>query len=363
MPKISNRNHSARNTFLLFGKKRKLKKKDDRRGKHTKESRRIKREEIARFFSGLTSVVLCDNCSGTDFVPTIDGDANVCTTCGLVTQARIIEGCTDIALDFYDSAPYRHRNYFAERLLQARGREPSFTASQENKINVVWSMLHDRDGVRWGNSARTFSKYRFKQILEALDQIEPQQRWKQKLERWWQAREVIYGPDHTWNTLDDYHSHQLKILFDPIASCFDQHFRSKLPREHNIPKLNLIILILLYNISEEALVKYGWYFLSKNIVHPTRSVLNDFHRIKTIIAKVNEDFIHRLVRPEVRRESYQWLQKHKYVVPEQLDYLVSLASESKEGYLCTLQFQTHGSLLYDRRIIVTDDDDDDDKIK
>jgi len=331
------------------------KKSTDKRGKHTKESRRIEKEENDRFFASLAVVNLCDNCSGSDFGPTVDFDALVCKNCGLISRSRIIEGCTDISLDFRGSAPYRHRNYFAERILQAAGREPSFAPSEENKINVVWSMLHDQDRVRWGNNARTFSKLRFKQILSILDQVEPGQRWRQKLERWWQAREVIYGFDPTWATLDDYHCHMLKVLFDPIASCFDLHFRSRTPREHNIPKLNIIILVLLYNISEDSLVKYGWFFLSKNIVTPTKSMLCDFKRIRDIIDKVNDGFVHRLVRPDVRRESYQWLQKHKYKVPE-LEYLVSLASESKEGNCCVLQFNSHGSLLHDRDILLEDED-------
>ena len=350
MPKTTKKN---RKNGLLFEKKRKPKKKDDRRGRHTKESRRLKQEEINRFLNNLATISLCDNCTGSSFVPTVDGDANVCTTCGMVTRARIIEGCTDVLLDFYGSAPYLHRNYFAERLLQARGKEPSFTTTEENKINVVWSMLHDQDRVRFGNSAGSYSKYRYRQILRTLNIMEPDQGWKKKLERWWQSREVIYGPDNTWNTLDDYHSYMLKVLFDPIGSCFDEHFRKKTPGRHNIPKLNVLVLILLYNISEDALVKYGWYFLSKNIIRPTKSVLENYKRAKHIIHKVNEDFINRLIRPDVRKESYQWLQKHKYVVPE-LDYLVSLATDSKEGHHCMLQHLKHGSLLYDRPIYIQD---------
>lgn len=338
----------------LYSQRKPPKKKGDKRGKHTNESRRLEKEENDRFFNSLAVVNLCDNCSGIDFVPTVDGDAMACTSCGYVSKSRIIEGCTDIALDFHGSAPYRHRNYFAERLLQASGREPSFTSSEENKINVVWSLLHGEDRVLWGNDPRTFSKYRFKQILWVLDYLEPGKRWKQKLEKWWQAREIIYGRDPSWNTLDEHHCYKLKVLFDPIASCFDQYFRSRKPREHNIPKLNIIILILLYNISEESLVKYGWFFLSKNIVQPTKSVLNDFNRIKIVIDKVNSDFINSIIRRDVRRESYQWLQKNKYIVPD-LEYLVSLASDSKEGHVCCLQFKSHGSLLSDRTIVIHDD--------
>lgn len=341
-----------------YKKTTKKKKAFDLRGKHTKESRRLKQQEIARFFNSFSSVPKCDNCSGSDFVPTVDSDASVCTTCGLVDyKSRVIDGCTNIALDFpRGSAPYLHRNYLAERLLQACGKEPKFTTSEKNKINIVWSLLHDQDRVRWGNSSRTFSKYRFKQICRVLSKLEPSgNRWKQKLERWWQAREVIYGKDLTWNTLDDYHIYMIKILFDPIASCFDQHFRSKDRRMHNIPKLNIIILILLYNISEDSLVKYGWYFLAKNLVSPTEAILTDFERIKSIIEKVNLDFKDHIVKRDTRKESYQWLQKHKYVVPE-LDYLVSLASDSQEGHLCVLQFYSHGSLLYDRSIEIISSD-------
>ena len=305
-------------------------KKGDKRGKHTKLSRLQKQAENKRFFDSISVLPSCRECNGIDFVPTTDGDSTACTGCGCVGTARIIDGCTDILLDFHGSAPYKHRNYLAERLQQARNREPRFTTSEQNKIHVVWSYLHDRDRDTWSNDPRSFSKHRFRQLLRVLNDLEPEHRWKQKLERWWQAREIIYGKDGTWETLDDYHTYMIKTLFDPFACYFALHFKKAEPGNHNIPKMDLIILVLLYNISPESLMKYGWYFLSKNIVWPTKSTYNDHQRIKVIAEKVNEEFVQRSKKPDVRQQSYAWLHKNRYQVPE-LDLLAYLAMESCEG--------------------------------
>jgi len=305
-------------------------KKGDKRGKHTKETRLKRQAENKRFFDSISVLPSCRECNGIDFVPTTEGDSHVCTGCGCVGTARIIDGCTDVLLDFHGSAPYKHRNYLAERIQQARNREPRFTTSEANKISVVWSALHDRDGDTWSNDPRSFSKYRFRQLLRILNELEPDRRWKQKLEKWWQAREILYGVDDSWHQLDDYHSFMIKILFDPFACYFALHFKKAEPGTHNIPKMDLIILVLLYNISPEALMTYGWYFLSKNIVWPTKSTEIDHQRIQEIADKVNEEFVQRSKKPDVRQQSYAWLHKNHYTVPD-LDLLAYLAMESPEG--------------------------------
>lgn len=318
-------------------KTRRKQKKEDRRGKHTKESREKKRIEDQRFFDSIAVLQCCAECNGVDFVITDDGDTNVCTSCGLVSSNRIIEGTTDVLHDIRGSAPYRPRNYCAERLRQARGLDPAFTSAQKDKINVVWSMLHDSNRIIWGNRAATFSKYRFRQICRVLDEIEPGKRWKQKLEKWWQAREVLYGTDPTWETLDEFTTFQLKVLFDPFACYFSTRFKRNTPGSHNIPKMDLILLVLLYNISEEALQRYGWYFLSKNIVWPTDSTFKDYARIKEITACVNEEFMNSSKKPFVRSQSYAWLHRHKFEVPD-LDLLIWLAYDSFEGRNTVAQF-------------------------
>lgn len=340
----------------------------DGRGKHTKESRKQKALELQRFFALLDVHISCANCGGDNFAPTQDLDSSTCTSCGLVTNERNIEGITDCRLDVHSSVLYSHRNYLAERIQQARALEPPFTTSQQNKISVLWHYIYDkaRDAARgtengfgtnpfdWSLSERSFSKYRFRQICGLLDQLEPGRRWKQKLEKWWQARAIIYGEDRTWNVLDDYHAQAVKILFDPIGARFDQAHRKKEPGKHNIPKLDIIILVLLYNISEETLEKYGWYFLSNNIVHPTASTLSDYDRVKTLLTDINQNFLQGKTQKGVRRESYAWLQKHKYQFPENLETLVAMASASNEGQTTLLHLYYHNHPIFDKQILLVD---------
>ena len=310
-------------------------KKDDRRGRHTKESRARKAQETALFYRLSVAATTCANCNGAVFVPTSDSDTFACTSCGYVTNERVVDGACDFTMLTSGSPRYRHINYFAERIQQCRNREPRFTASEQNKINVVWSELHDQDGITWSGSPKSFSKHRFRQICRILNELEPGRRWKQKLERWWQARVLLYGHDSDWNTLDDYHSMVLKDLFMPIACWFDQYYKSQ-EAPHNIPKLDLIFLVLLYNISEESVQRYGWYFLSKNIVWPTKSTLSNYHRIRDICDSVNREFADKRTlakRHKISERAMRWCSRNRYVVPE-LDLLVYLAKESREGF-CT----------------------------
>jgi len=337
---------------------RRLRKKDDKRGKHTKASRELKRQEAQRFFDSIVSTLVCDNCSGNDFVPTDEGDATVCITCGLVSNTRLIEGTTDVLNEFNGSLPYKSRNYFAERLQQARNREPRFTTSEENKINCIWSMLHSKDRIEWSNKAASFSKDKFQSICRVLDEVEPGKRWKQQLERWWQARAVIYGEDRGWEILDEYHTFTLKVLFDPFAWYFSKFLKyDENGKKHNIPKIDLVILVLLYNISEEALVMYGWYFLSKNIVWPTRSTLEHYEKIEEIFDKCNQYFNSSSRKPEVRSQSYAWLRNHQFTVPD-YKYLIYLALDSKEAkyvynHLSTKSQNKKIQLVYPSRARVT----------
>lgn len=332
---------------------RKKPKKDDRRGKHTKESRDKLRAETRRFFDSLHRASVCIECGASDFVTTQDGDTTACTSCGLLSGNRVIDGATDVLTEFHGSAPYRCRNYFAERIRQARGLDPRFTTSRKNKINVVWTMLHDRDGKTWTNNGKSFSKHRFRQICGVLDQMEPGRRWKQMLEKWWQAREAIYGLDQVTPVLDETTSHELKVLFDPLAAYFSLKFKKDIPGSHNIPKMDLLILVLLYNISEESLQKYGWYFLSKNIIWPTESTLHDYDRIKQLAESVNEDFTKRSKKPFVRNQSYAWLNKNQYKVPP-LDDLIWFAYDSTQGRIVYNQLCTYDDPLREVTVKIVD---------
>lgn len=348
-----------KSTRRITQKVRRRSSKIDLRGRHTKASRAQKRLEHERFMASLDLYPTCSNCSGVEFVPTTDGDTYACTGCGLLSESRIIEGVTDVSTVCNRSAGYDHRNYVAERLRQACGRDPAFTESEKNKITVLYGILGDlqvhRSGVKAGfgflGSCKSFSKYRFRQICQLLDKLEPGRRWKQKLEKWLQARQVIFGTLKDLSTLDDWHCMMLKVLFDPVGCYFDQHFRKNERGSHNIPKIDLILLVLLYNISEESLARYGWYFLSKNIVWPTKSTLDDYQRIDLLLDKINLEFLKMPKKKNVRTQSYVWLRKNNYTVPD-LDYLVHVAACSQEGHWMVNQLQYHGDPHYDVQYVL-----------
>lgn len=300
------------------------------RGKHTKKSRLVKKLEFDKYVRDFIRTPSCDNCSGTCLVPTDDQDAYVCTSCGMVSNNLIIDGARDVTESRPCSAVYRQRNYFAECVLHASACDPRFTAAEQYKINVVWSALHDKDPITWSNKETSFSKGRFQQICRILDKMEPGKRWKQKLERWLQARQIIYGEREDHSIPDEFTCHTLRILFDPIAKFFETKFKKNEPGKHNIPKMDLIFLVLLYNIAPEAVQRHGWYSLSKNIVWPTLAIEKDYERIRKITKAVNTQFLNKNKQTHVRSESYAWLHKHKYKVPP-LEELVMLALSSQEG--------------------------------
>ncbi len=311
-------------------RKIRAKKKNDGRGKHTKQSRLAKKIDTANYIRNNVVTPCCSNCTGTNFVPTDDNDALVCTTCGMVSNNLLIEGACDITEPRPCSAAYRQRNYFAECILHASACDPRFTSAEQSKISMVWSALHDKDPLTWSLKADSFSKFRFQQICRILDRIEPNKRWKQKLERWLQAKTVIYGDKEDFSLPDEYTCMTLKILFDPIAKFFETRFKKNEPGKHNIPKMDLIFLVLLYNIGPEAVKQHGWYFLSKNIIWPSNAIEKDYARIRHITRAVNTEFLKKNRQSHVRSESYAWLNKHKYTVPA-LEDLVMLALSSDEG--------------------------------
>ena len=340
---------ALRDAYKQKSKQRKPKK-PDMRGKHTKESRAKKRLEEEIYRNSLNLTPSCANCTKTDFVLTYDLDSPVCTGCGCVSNDRNVVGACDPQQLVTRSLKYMHCHYWAERIRQFCNLEPRFTESEQDKICIVWNELHAKDPQTWSNSATSFSKYRFKQLLAVLDKVEPGKRWKQKLERWWQAREIIYGHDPTYAIGDEYTSHMLKVLFDPFARYFATQFKNSTSGQHNIPKTDLIFLLLLYNISPDHLRKHGWYFLNKNILAQKESIEADYARIEEICKAVNDNLRSKAKLSGVRRESYVWFGKNNYKVPP-LSKLVKYACSSNEGKNVLKQLNYHGS-YFDKKIVL-----------
>lgn len=154
-----------------------------------------------------------------------------------------------------------------------------------------------------------------------MNVLYPNERWKQKIEKWLQAKTVIYGG------LDDPLPDQedirlIKSLFDPIAFVFVKYFKNE--NNNNIPKIDIICLYILYNISKQKLIDYGWYFLNPFIVWESPSSIKSQNLILSILnfVNINWDNIKKDKR-YVTRSSNKWLLENKFKLPS-LSYIIFL---------------------------------------
>lgn len=293
-------------------KKRKI---DDRRGKHTKQSRLRQLEERERYLKSLERENVCEEC-GTVLKgnTTADGDREVCHGCGMVQDNIVLDKQVEGYITFHEKSLYLHRNYFSERMSQWIGQDPVFSSSERSAIHSCWSKLHETNPFIWSNSRCSWSKSKFGEICRLLDACQPQKGWKKKIEKWIQAENIIYGSLDICTLPDDSIVDEMKILFDPIAFTFNKYFKDK-KAKHNIPKLDIICLILLYNISEKALRDFGWYFLNEFIVWESESMISAHQRTTEILDFINKRWFDIPHIKFVREESVKWLLYNKYKIP------------------------------------------------
>ena len=293
-------------------KKRKI---DDRRGKHTKQSRLRQLEERERYLKSLERENICEEC-GTKLKgdTTSDGDREVCHGCGMVQDNVVLDKQVEGYIAFNEKSLYLHRNYFSERMSQWVGRDPVFSSSERSAIHSCWSKLHETNPYIWSNSRYSWSKSKFGEICRLLDACQPNKNWKKKIEKWTQAETVIYGTLDNNIFPDDGTIEEMKILFDPIAFVFNKYFKDK-NGKHNIPKLDIICLILLYNISENSLKQYGWYFLNEFIVWESESMILAHQRTSRILKFINENWFNIPHVKFVREDALKWLLFNKYKIP------------------------------------------------
>lgn len=298
---------------------RKISKHADRRGKHTKASREKAQQARAAYLHSLTHRV-CVHCSGTQFVDTADQANRVCNQCGLVDEERSVPDMDSVSEYIRKSGAssiYRHRNYFAERIRQFNNTEPRFSTLEKSQIYAVQSVLERKIGSEW--SPGLLSKDKFGTICRILDQLRPGQRWRQKLERWHQAKiELSCRAEYAADLPPSELTHKMKVLFDGFAYIFEKFFRSSSDdqrRRLNIPKLDLVCLLLLYNIDKNQLWRYGWFFMSPQIYWESQSVQRDYERCQQIMLKTNESLVRLEPGAFVRRETLHWFRVNKFVVP------------------------------------------------
>lgn len=275
----------------------------DRRGRHTKASRQAARAERIKY---QIKPANCRECgSGPQFKRECeDGSGTVCTQCGIITHEPLLQHsfkqldhCTILPAK---SAPYAHRNYISERISQYMDKEPRFTDQEVYDIVCIHGLFRAHYGSEW--DPENLTKPHIAEILKTLSKHVPGSRYHVRLERWLQAINLLGGRI----TSDWQIAYKLRIMFDAIAETFAARSHFKTKKQGNIPRIDIIALLCLYSISDEALIENGWYFLNKDIVLRTPSSKKNWRRAVDLLEETNKRYTNKshinkkisIVRPE-----------------------------------------------------------------
>lgn len=319
------------------------KKGKDRRGRHTKVDRLAKLRSLRDARRNPT----CRSCSeDLDVnIKTEEGDALVCTNCGLVDNNTCFDFEPPLGINIISSPFYMHRNYFAEKILQARNREPRLTDREKDIMSIVYDIYKRNCPLLW--SEANFTKKHCGQICRLITRIYPKTPFCRRIERWYQYRVYICGD--TNNELSYKVADKLRTLFDAYAHFFLLDIQENNKPKSNITQLDLVILVLLYNIKMKYVNKHGWYFLNHNIVNNTPSIIRDRDRILEICTMIND----RILRPDakysnIRSQCYRWFRKGNKLKVPHVSMLLSMCMYSKFGVIQYVNYKTKNdaSLLY-----------------
>lgn len=317
--------------FLDKNKKYKIK---DRRGRHTKA------ERLARIREAKKTIVPY-RCRGCDSVldmsiRTTEGDAVVCTNCGLVDDNI----CFDFEAPIYTHVPrsplYRHRNYFAEKLLQARNKEPRLSDKELDIISIIFDIYQEECPEIWNE--RNFTKRHMGQICRIIKSVYPKSPFCRRIERWYQYRVYLSGTSGC--TLDFHIASQLRVLFDAYVHYFLVHLEETDSDRKNITQLDLVILVLLYNLDKNLLSKYGWYFLNHNIVNRTPSIRRDLDLIKKVCDIVNNRLLNEKKHYDITTLCYVWFRKKGGLKVPSLKNILNRCMENPMGLMQYANYKT-----------------------
>lgn len=319
----------------------KRKKKEDKRGRHTKLQRLLRIREAKSTIQNPK----CRECKS-DLDPmckTEEGDAIVCTNCGLVDNNT----CFDFESPVYDYVPrspfYKHKNYFAERLLQARNSEPRLSEKELFVLSTVYDTFRDNSPLVWGE--RNFTKKHCGIICRLIKKKYPNSPFNRRIERWYQYRVYICGSTNTELPLQV--ANQLRYLFDAYSEFFTQHITNTGESRKNITQLDLVILILLYSIDYKLVQRHGWYFLNHNIVNKTPSVYRDRDTIKQICMLVNSNILN-YQSLNIKPNCYKWFRSGRRLKIPSIDKLLDMCLSSEMGVIQYLNYKKDNevALLY-----------------
>lgn len=306
--------------------------KRDRRGRHTKADR------IAKYITFKDSIKIptCRGCNTVldTSIHTKEGDAVVCTTCGLVDDNICFDHEAPV-LDHLPHSPfYMHKNYYAEKLLQARNKEPRFRDRELDIMSVVFDIFRDKCPLVW--SEEHFTKSHCAQICRLITKHYPKSPFVRRVERWYQYRTYICGV--TYGEMSESVATQLRCLFDAFSYFFLLYLQENSLPKRNITQLDLVTLVLLYNLSKYDLAHHGWYFLNHNIVNKTKSVYRDIERIQTICDCINQRILTIKYTNNILPQCYQWFRSGNTLKVPDVDSLLDMALYSPLG---AIQFAAH----------------------
>ena len=326
---MQRKNISAPRTFTslikTIKKQTQRRKKPDMRGRHTKESRLLK---VKLFKENIPKTPSCAGCGmELDYgISTDSGDALVCKYCGVVDALPIFD--TDqIPVHCLPGSPlYRHRNYFAERILQAKNEEPRLRPEELDSLALVYNIYRSSQGIFWYEGF--FTKKHMSMMCKHLVKRFPKSFWTRRVERWLQFRTYICG--HTGNRLPDKAAFILRFLFDAYSRYFEIYTNNSNKKKSNITQLDMVILVLLFSIDPQYLPNYGWYFLNRNLINNTPSVKKNYEIVKGVCNMINDRILQEYDNC-IPNMCYQWFRIGNKLTVLDLEELVDGALGSELG--------------------------------
>jgi len=311
--------------FKTIKKRSQRNKKPDMRGRHTKESRL---QKVKSILESMPKGPTCGNCNlDLDYgITTDDGNALVCRHCGVVDAMPIFDTDT-VPFGCVPGSPlYRHRNYFAERILQAKNEEPRLSDAELDTLSVVFNMYKAGGSIFWYEGF--FTKKHMSMICSHLVKRFPKSFWTRRVERWFQYRTYICG--QTGLQLPDDVAVILRYLFDAYSSYFEGYEKLYKKGKANITQLDMVILVLLFSIRTDLLPDYGWYFLNRNLINKTPSVYKNYEKVKEICRSINRTILFQYDN-SIPKECYQWFRSGNSLAVPPLDDLIDGALGSELG--------------------------------
>lgn len=259
----------------------------DRRGRHGKGKRRALRTPISK-----PKKEVCKGCFAdeTKFVLVDNGANLVCTDCGLVNSTcRMVEDTVYNRIseshNVRSSPPYRRNNYYAEKMGQFLGKGPPVPDSETDLVFAIVCEMQKEYPSRWADENLT--KDHFASIFRSLKRVVPRSvmNYGTMLERWNQFRIGICRATTTPHVTLVNH---MKSMFIAIADTFRSRKHAiRGGSRGNMPNYDIISILLLYNIDVKAVIRWGWYFLYKELVLGAASAVKSYKRVESLFYDTN----------------------------------------------------------------------------